>query len=1015
MLPHLGKLIYHARSWLDGRPRVLESVRRYLSLAAELYREVQENYRVMVSHSSAWAGAVLELLLSLDIVQVRVRLPNGKFAAKAVLLPTHPLHLWRNERLSTLLRGLAQSTSLGENDRKLLRKELELVKLLKDPRYRGGQKLSAVDASIYATSQHADRLRAALSFGDTRKEDEVQEQVASGRLRLHIEESCLTSEPELHDIVEMIRKRPCHVAAIFDESTIRLRSRGARKNLPMSPFCVRYEIQIDQHLGNIELRPQPGESPFSEFLLLMNELEGHQRDATPHAYADAESLAKTTDIILRGERPAASWLFLADRALPPEAGMESVRIWERRSGMRDTFLATRDFNALARLIRPAFARCNLTVTPEHMTRLLHKGARLLGSGLLEIIKRQDGSPDTKKVTGFVGLLLAAWDFQRRHPGALVMSVDHPLARLWLRTGSQISGERCDLLVLWRDPANGEFSMIAAEVKTSDGDHLNNESTRHAEAVTQIQHTLEALQDGLAAAASAQSSPLSIPRCEMLKHTLVRAALARSGDAAMDRNNRKRYGAWLAALFPQEDKPTPTVQLSGCVVSVMLRRATAGGVEEKLASEPWPLLHRTLGEQDVEELLAWEVDTKTVPIPSVAENEGDIKNEVIPVNPPAKPVATVATQSWTPKQPIPSATGTTNSATPAAHPAHSDKQWPPAVNQLGMIGQYREVDLLVKQAVFAKTMGQRFSDKLLVGPAGVGKSTLARKIGELLLNREPVFCNGADLRKPADLLERLRREGLVPDDSTGGTLAIAPSLVFIDEVHGIGILAATTLLSAMDDRRTTTIDGRLYDFNPVIFLLATTDQGKLSEAFQSRPDKTSLRPYALHELAGIVWLHGKECLDGSELPKESCYEIAARTRCSPRRSVRDLSEILRPHFFHLATETQSEVPTLRQVAELMTRDNIAAFYQGQGIDGNGLDDLAWRYLNYLKLHITASEATLMQGLGLADRRDFNEATEYLARLGLIETSSGGRRLTRDGTKYLNSNPPPDLRDRISRAM
>jgi len=169
LLPHLGKLIYHARSWLDGRPQVLESVRRYLSLAAELYREVQENYRVMVSHSSAWAGAVLELLLSLDIVQVRVRLPNGKFAAKAVLLPTHPLHLWRNERLSTLLRGLAQSTSLGENDRKLLRKELELVKLLKDPRYRGGQKLSAVDASIYATSQHADRLRAALSFGDTRK------------------------------------------------------------------------------------------------------------------------------------------------------------------------------------------------------------------------------------------------------------------------------------------------------------------------------------------------------------------------------------------------------------------------------------------------------------------------------------------------------------------------------------------------------------------------------------------------------------------------------------------------------------------------------------------------------------------------------------------------------------------------------------------------------------------------------------------------------------------------------
>ena len=285
---------------------------------------------------------------------------------------------------------------------------------------------------------------------------------------------------------------------------------------------------------------------------------------------------------------------------------------------------------------------------------------------------------TSESIGFAGLLLAARDFQRRHPGALVVSVDHPLARLWLRTGSQVSGERCDLLVLWRDEANGNFLVMAVEVKTSDGDQLNNGPARHADAVIQIEHT-----------------------------------------------------------------------------------------------------------------------------------------------------------------------------------------------------------------------------------------------------------------------------------------------------------------------------------------------------FQSRPDKTWLRPYTLHELAGIVWLHGKECLEGSELPQEACYEIAARTRCSPRRGVRDLSEVLRPHFFHQAHFShgfsQDSIPTLRQVAELMTAANIAAFYEGKRIDYNGLDDVARRYLSYLKQHGAASEATLMQALGLADRRDFTEVTEYLLRLGLIETSSGGRRLTRDGTKYLNTSPPPDLRERISRAM
>ena len=50
-----------------------------------------------------------------------------------------------------------------------------------------------------------------------------------------------------------------------------------------------------------------------------------------------------------------------------------------------------------------------------------------------------------------------------------------------------------------------------------------------------------------------------------------------------------------------------------------------------------------------------------------------------------------------------------------------------------------------------------------------------------------------------------------------------------------------------------------------------------------------------------------------------------------------------------------------------------------------------------------------------RQDFVEVREYLVRLGLIETFSGGQRLTREGAKYLTTNPPPDLRGRISSAM
>ena len=1122
LLPHLGKLIYHARSWLDGRPAILALVRSYLELAAHLYRETQEHYQVMASYSPDWARAALEALLALDIVQVRVRLPNGKLAAKAVLLPTHPLHLWRNERLSTLLRGLAQSTTLTAADREVVCKELErpeqflsvvrlgsvpaghglnqllpitrqieglpvfenltnacsgtdgahalqkaldqyiilhpnhpyplrvalvnppqpehlmmeLVRLLNDPRYRGGQKLSAIDATIYATGQHADRLRAALSFSDTQKEDAVQEKIAADRLHLHLDQTCLNGEPHLSEIVSRIQARPCHVAAIFDESTIRLRQRDAGRNLPMSPFCLRYEVKLDRLSGRIELRPQPGESPFSEFLLLMSALEGTQRAVTPQAYADAEMLAETADEILQGDHPAARWLFLADRALPSEAGMNSVRIWERREGMRDTFLAARDFRPLARLMRSAFGNlhCNLTVTLEHMSRLLHQGARLLGSGVLDIIKTQDGLPDQKKVVGFAGLLFAARDVQRRYPGALVLSVDHPLARLWLRTGTRTLADRCDLLALWKDETAAVFHLIAIEVKASDSDQLD--AARLTHAVEQLQNTLEAVDDGLAAATLQPRSPLSIPRCEMLKQTLARAAQTHSGDAALDRANRLRWGGWLVELFTVETgKTTPPIQTSGLIVSVLLRRETVGTLEPLRPAIQWPVMQRILGLPEIDELLNWE---PSAPSAAAIKPPSPVV-EPAPVLPAPEPVApltagnsqqgVVTPADEIPPAPIcqrgeaspPSVTMAAGRISPAAKSASpismpvADLTWPPPVNALGLIGQSQAVDLLVKQAQMVKALGERFPDKLLVGPAGVGKSTLARNIGALLLNREPLFFSGSDLRRPADLLERLTQEGLAPPPAETGMMRIAPCLIFIDEVHGISAAVATALLSALDDRRITSIEGGLYDFNQAVFLLATTDQGKLSEAFQSRPNKTWLRSYTLHELAGIVWLRGKECLDGAELTQEACYEIAARARCNPRRSVRELSEALRPHFFHCAMQQAADTPSLRQAAVLMTAENIAAFYETQGIDYNGIDDVARRFLRYLEQHGSVSEATLRQALGLTHQQDFVETAEYLTRLGLIETSSAGRNLTREGRRYLNANPPPDLRRRISRAM
>jgi len=95
---------------------------------------------------------------------------------------------------------------------------------------------------------------------------------------------------------------------------------------------------------------------------------------------------------------------------------------------------------------------------------------------------------------------------------------------------------------------------------------------------------------------------------------------------------------------------------------------------------------------------------------------------------------------------------------------------------------------------------------------------------------------------------------------------------------------------------------------------------------------------------------------------------------------------------------------------MDLDAVAAFFDEQGIDRNGLDNTARNYLNYLNQHGATAEERLRQGLGVLNRGDFVIVDEYLQRLGLV-TVRGGRTLTREGRRYLESQP--DLRHRISR--
>ena len=121
----------------------------------------------------------------------------------------------------------------------------------------------------------------------------------------------------------------------------------------------------------------------------------------------------------------------------------------------------------------------------------------------------------------------------------------------------------------------------------------------------------------------------------------------------------------------------------------------------------------------------------------------------------------------------------------------------------MIGQTEVVQQLLNQIQFARDFGERFPDKLFVGTAGVGKSSFARAIAELLVSEAPLQFNGADLQRPRMLIERLQLAEKVPSRPRG-RIRIEPCVLFIDEVHALHPSMVTALLGALDDARITTI-------------------------------------------------------------------------------------------------------------------------------------------------------------------------------------------------------------------
>ena len=143
VLGHLDILIHQPMLALAGQAQLRAVVSELLQVWERLYAALAEHHAAMHEIDHPWTQVLFEAVASLDVLQIRTTPGTGSTSWKAVLLPTHPLHLWRYERIAALARGL----KLEGMDREAVLEQLQrpehylgVVYLTSLPAGRGGSR-----------------------------------------------------------------------------------------------------------------------------------------------------------------------------------------------------------------------------------------------------------------------------------------------------------------------------------------------------------------------------------------------------------------------------------------------------------------------------------------------------------------------------------------------------------------------------------------------------------------------------------------------------------------------------------------------------------------------------------------------------------------------------------------------------------------------------------------------------------------------------------------------------------